>query len=144
MSPSQIAQNAERAEGIGASIARVEGLVNTKTNWIQFFAELQNSLTQTEDVWLDALSVQREISETGGKSSYEVVVEGQMLVRETASGDFDQSIISTRINALQSSFEGSQFILGSNSIKINWQSLRSGLNVLPFSINLVVDPAKPL
>lgn len=141
---SQIAQNAERAEGIGASIARVEGLVNTKTNWIQFFAELQNSLTQTEDVWLDALSVQREISETGGKSSYEVVVEGQMLVRETASGDFDQSIISTRINALQSSFEGSQFIVGSNSIKINWQSLRSGLNVLPFSINLVVDPAKPL
>ncbi len=140
----QIRENAERAEQLEQSIERVEGLVNSKTNWIQFFAELQKSLSQAEDVWLDELSVARS-NPANAEPSYEVVVEGQMLVRETASGDaIDQEVISRRIKSLQSSFEGSTFIVASKPPNINWNSLRSGLNVLPFTINLVVDPAKPL
>ena len=135
-----IRQNGERAIEIGQSIERVEGLVNSKTNWIQFFADLQDSLTQAEDVWLDTLFVER-----GGMSSYEVVVAGQMLVRETAGGNaFYRRVISKRINSLQASFEGSEFIVDSKPPSINWNSLRNGLNVLSFTINLVVDPAKPL
>ncbi|MFP4260748.1 MAG: pilus assembly protein PilM [Opitutales bacterium] len=141
----EIAGNTERAAEIGASIQRVEGLVNSKTNWIQFFAELQKSLSLVEDVWLDGLSVERELAAEGGEPTYEIVVSGQMLVRESAeTNSVDQSIISPRIKSLQSSFEGSEFILASKSPKINWQSLRNGFNVLPFTINLVVDPARPL
>jgi type IV pilus assembly protein PilM len=138
---SQILDNADKAVKISESIRRVEGLVNSKTNWIQFFAELQASLTNAEDVWLDSLEVQRD-----EKDSYVVVIEGQMLVRET-SGEtlgIDQEVISRRIKGMQSSFEESKFIASSRPPNINWSDLRNGLNVLTFSINLVVDTAKPL
>ena len=142
---SQIRGNTQRAVKISESIRRVEGLVNSKTNWIQFFAELQASLTKAEDVWLDSLEVQRGLLNKG-KASYEVVVEGQMLVRETADGTsgIDQEVISRRIKGMQSSFEDSKFIISSMPPNINWSDLRNGLNVLTFTINLVVDTAKPL
>jgi len=142
---SQILNNAEKAAKISESIRRVEGLVNSKTNWIQFFAQLQDSLTTTEDAWLDSLKVIRE-QPANGVATYEVVVEGQMLVRESANGtgDIDQDVLSRRIKSLQSSFENSEFIVSSKPPSINWSSLTNGLNVLPFTINLVVDTAKPL
>ncbi|HKK17942.1 MAG TPA: pilus assembly protein PilM, partial [Opitutales bacterium] len=90
----------ERARAIGEQIEQVKGLVNSKSNWIQFFAELQESLMQAEDVWLDDLSVEREqakAEETGDAANaeeagmekaptYEIVLKGQMLVRESAQG----------------------------------------------------------
>lgn len=142
---SVISENAEQAGQLSASIRQVEGLVNSKTNWIQFFAELQQSLALTEDAWLDALRVVRENPE-GGEASYEVVLQGQMLVRETVdgTGGIDEAVLSSRIRSLQSSFESSAFIVSSRPPNINWSSLRNGLNVLPFTINLVVDTSKPL
>jgi type IV pilus assembly protein PilM len=142
---SQILDNTNKAVEISESIRRVEGLVNSKTNWIQFFAELQTSLTKTEDVWLDSLEVQREQPDKG-EATYEVVLEGQMLVRETLAetGGIDQEVISRRIKRMQSSFEDSEFIVSSKPPNINWSDLRNGLNVLTFTINLVVDTLKPL
>ncbi|MBL6838894.1 MAG: pilus assembly protein PilM [Puniceicoccaceae bacterium] len=142
---SKILDNADQAQALSQSIRMVEGLMNSKTNWIQFFAELQQSLSTVEDTWLDSLAVLRE-NPKGGSPSYEVVLEGQMLVRETANGEgaIDQEVLSRRIKSLQSSFESSEFIVSSNPPAINWSSLRSGLNVLPFTINLVVDTSKPL
>ena len=141
----RIRANQEQAELIAQSIQRVEGLVDSKSNWIKFCAELQESLYQAQDVWLDKLNVVREQPE-GGAPSYEVVVEGQMLVRETADGavSIDQEALFRRIKSLQSSLEDSEFIVFSKSPVITWTSLRDGLNVLPFSLNLVVDTAKPL
>jgi type IV pilus assembly protein PilM len=134
----------EAANALGESIRRVEGLVDSKTNWIQFFATLQESLMAVEDVWLDDLAVERSGSGASG-ASYEIVLQGQMLVRESASGDtIDQEVLSRRIKSLQSSFESSEFVLSSKPPSINWNSLRNGLNVLPFSINLVVDTTKTL
>jgi type IV pilus assembly protein PilM len=142
---SQILDNTDKAVKISESIRRVEGLVNSKTNWIQFLAELQASLTKAEDVWLDSLEVQREMPYEG-EASYEVVIDGQMLVRETAggTGGIDQEVISRRIRGMQSSFEDSKFIISSKPPNINWSDLRNGLNVLTFTISLVVDTAKPL
>ncbi|NBB79420.1 MAG: pilus assembly protein PilM [Verrucomicrobia bacterium] len=140
-----ISENAERADNLSESIQRVEGLVNSKANWIQFFAELQESLALTEDAWVEALRVVRENPDVG-EPSYEVVLQGRMLVRETVNGTgaIDEEILSRRIRSLQSSFESSDFIVSSRSPNINWSSLRNGLNVLPFTINLVVDTSKPL
>ncbi len=69
-----------------------------------------------------------------------------MLVRESADAEstINEETLSRRIKSLQSSFEGSEFIVSSRSPVITWTSLREGLNVLPFSINLVVDAEKPL
>jgi len=140
-----IGENRQQAELAAQSIQRVEGLVNSKANWIQFFAELQNSLHDAKDVWLDQLKVVRD-KPVGGAPSYEVLVEGQMLVREARNGStgIDQEALFDRIKGLQSSFENSEFVVFSKSPVITWTSLRDGLNVLPFSINLVVDTAKPL
>ena len=141
----QIRENAARAEALGESIQRVEGLVNSKANWIRFFASLQESLSLAEDVWLDELQVLREAG-GDGEPSYEVALQGQMLVRETANEDntVDQATLSRRIKSLQTSFEDSTFVVDSRPPSIDWRSLRDGLNVLPFSINLVVDTSKPL
>ncbi|WP_269526776.1 pilus assembly protein PilM [Coraliomargarita parva] len=141
----QIFEYQEKAEALKASIQQVEGLVSTKTNWIQFFADLQESLALAKDVWLDGLKVQRFQPEKG-TASYEVVVEGQMLVRETANGaqSIDQNTLSRRIKSLQSSFEGSEFVKATKQPKISWNQLREGLNVLPFEITLEIDTAKPL
>ena len=141
----EIAMNMDEALVLSESIQMVEGLVNSKTNWIQFFAELQQSLATTEDAWLDSLVVKREKPEEG-PASYEVVVEGRMLVRESANGvgAVDQEVLSRRIKSLQTSFESSEFIVSSKPPSISWKSINKGLNVLPFTINLVVDTSKPL
>ncbi len=142
---SLILDNADKAKAISDKIRRVEGLVNSRTNWIQFFAELQESLAQAEDAWLDSLTVNRQKPENG-VATYEVILEGQMLVRESANdaGAVDQEVLSRRIKNLQASFETSEFVVSSKPPSISWRSLSQGLNVLPFSINLVVDTAKPL
>lgn len=130
----------ERAREIGESIEQVKGLVNSKANWIQFFAELQESLMQAEDAWLDDLAVVREQSESGDQTKFEIMLKGQMLVRETANEEgINRDVLTRRIKRLQSSFENSEFVDSSKPPNINWSSLRAGFNVLPFSINLVVD-----
>ena len=141
----QIQDFQAQAEVASQAIQRVEGLVNSKSNWIQFFAELQESLHLAEDVWLDKLNILREQS-ADGKSSYEVVVDGQLLVREAVNGaeNVDENALSDQLKSLRASFEDSEFIVSSHSPVITWTKLQEGLNVLPFSINLVVDPAKPL
>jgi type IV pilus assembly protein PilM len=140
----EITENSERAMQLGESIKRVEGLVNSKSNWIQFLAELQQGLTVAEDVWLDELNVLRE-QPTTGEPSYNVVLHGKMLVRDSVGAvGVNEAVLSSRIKSLQSSIEGSEFVVSSMPPVITWTSLRSGLNVLPFRIKLVVDTAKPL
>jgi len=135
----------QTAEASHQAIQQVKGLVNSKSNWIRFFAELQESLYQAEDVWLDTLNVIREQA-ADGTSSYEVVVEGELLVRESANGtdDIDEDALSNQIESLFTSFADSEFIVSSHSPDFTWAKLHEGLNVLPFSINLVVDTNKPL
>jgi hypothetical protein len=63
-----------------------------------------------------------------------------MLVRESVDAQrVNQKILSHRINSLQSSFTQSKFIASAKSPMITWTSLRAGLNVLPFRLNLIVD-----
>lgn len=147
---SGIAAAQDQALAVSESIEKVKGLVNSKSNWIQFFAELQESLMQAEDVWLDDLNVIREAAAQGSDAApaapaFVIELKGQMLVRETANGgDIDRDTLTRRIKVLQSSFETSEFIDTSRAPMINWESINKGLNLLPFTINLVVDSSKTL
>ena len=138
---SAIERNAQTARAINESIQQVEGLVQSKSNWIQFFAELQESLTSAEDVWLDRLDVDRR--DVDGVPSYDVTLRGQMLVRESADS-IDRKVLTRRIKGLRSNLEASEFIVSSKPPAIKWTMLSEGLQVLPFSIKLTVDTAKPL
>ena len=141
----EIRRYQEKSEALSQSIKRVEGLVNSKSNWIRFFADLQKSLHQAEDVWIDSLDVSRNKAE-GNESSYEVVLQGRLLVREAVNGldNIDEDALSGQIKSLRASFENSEFIISSHSPVVVFTNLNKGLFVLPFSINLVVDPTKPL
>ena len=158
-----IASNRQQAEAISLSISQVEGLMETKTNWIQFFADLQDSIYSAKDVWIDDLTVSRpeqvedeyadeyayddsyadEYADEAEDLEYEVVVKGKMLVRETAD-QINQDVLANRIKQLQSSFEDSNFVVASKPPKIIWKYLSDGLRVLPFEINLIINSEKPL
>ena len=158
-----IASNRQQAEAISLSISQVEGLMVTKTNWIQFFADLQDSIYSAKDVWVDDLTVSRpeqiedeyadeyayddsyadEYADEAEEIEYEVVVKGKMLVRETAD-QINQDVLANRIKQLRSSFEDSNFVVASKPPKIIWKYLSDGLRVLPFEINLIINSEKPL
>ena len=143
----ELSESAKRLQG---DIRRVEGLIQSKGNWIQFCAELQLSLTEVEDVWLDELSVVRtqpSVQSVAGDSSYSITLSGEMLVRESIddrAGGVDRALLTRRIKQLQSSFISSEFVTEAKQPVIRWTKLNNGLNVLPFSINLSVDTTKPL
>ena len=143
----ELSESAKRLQG---DIRRVEGLIQSKGNWIQFCAELQLSLTEVEDVWLDELSVVRtqpDVQSPAGDSSYSITLSGEMLVRESidaGAGGVDRALLTRRIKQLQSSFSASKFVIEAKQPVIRWTKLNNGLNVLPFLVNLSVDTTKPL
>ena len=156
-----IEENQAKAKTLSQSIGQVEGLVETKTNWIQFFADIQESIYNAKDVWIDDLTVIRqnadedpfedvygysdyeELDEVTGLPEYEVVVRGKMLVRQSAA-DINQDVLADRIKQIKASFEDSNFVVASKQPKISWKYLSDGLRVLPFEINLIIDTEKPL
>lgn len=156
-----ISENEAKARILSQSISQVEGLVDTKTNWIQFFADLQESIYSAKDVWIDDLTVVRqsanddpfeddygysdyeESEEDSDIPDYEVVVKGKMLVRQPAD-QINQDVLADRIKQIKSSFEESSFVVSSNQPKISWKYLSDGLRVLPFEINLIINTEKPL
>jgi type IV pilus assembly protein PilM len=156
-----IGENQAKAKMLSQSISQVEGLVETKTNWIQFFADIQESIYDAKDVWIDDLTVIRqnededpfedaygysdyeESDEVADVPDYEVVVKGKMLVRQSAS-EINQDVLADRIKQIKASFEDSNFVVASKQPKISWKYLSDGLRVLPFEINLIIDTEKPL
>ena len=154
-------KNDDKAKILINSISQVEGLVETKTNWIHFFADIQKSIYKAKDVWIDDLTVERksfsddpfedeygysDFSEAENESEipdYEVVVKGKMLVRESAN-DINQDVLANRIKEIKASFENSDFVTTAKQPKISWKYLTDGLRVLPFEINLIIDTEKPL
>jgi type IV pilus assembly protein PilM len=138
-----ILEQKEEARTVRSTIERIEGLANSQSNWIEFMSELQESLTRTEDVWLDELRVNRQIGE---QASYSVSLRGRMLIRETVGGstDVDEDRLARRIQSLIDSFVESRFVQSAGAPNISWTSIAEGLNVLPFSIDLQIDPSMPL
>lgn len=140
-----IAAAAEQAQAVSDSIEQVKGLVSSKSNWIRFFATLQDSLMQIQDAWLDELSVKRVQQASDQARTFEVILKGQLLVRESISeGNLQEEVLTRRIRLLVSSFEDSEYIDTSKPPSINFESLRKGFNVLPFSVSLMVDASKSL
>lgn len=52
-------QNIAQIEEAKKQIGALRGAYDTKANWINFFAELQERLVKIEDVWLDRVQVER-------------------------------------------------------------------------------------
>lgn len=137
----QLADYTAQASVFQKALQDVQHVVGAKYNWIELMADLQAGLHAIEDVWLDHLRIMRTADADGQSTgNYELILRGKMLVRESVEGQrVNQKVLSSRINSLQSSFTRSKFIASAKSPIITWTSLRAGLNVLPFRLNLIVD-----
>jgi type IV pilus assembly protein PilM len=136
----QIAESTAEAVVYQKALQDVQHVVGSKYNWIQLIADLQAGLNAIEDVWLDHLKIVRTDTADQNTSNFELVLRGKMLVRESVGARrVNQKLLTERINSLQSSFTQSKFVASAKSPVITWTSLRAGLNVLPFRLNLIVD-----
>jgi type IV pilus assembly protein PilM len=152
-------ENIRQIEEAKKQITAYRAAYDTKTNWINFFSDLQNRLVKIEDVWLDKLQVVRlPLPEPGleapppdpapAADGSTPVPSGPPL-RLTLSGRLldvsnPQSKVSAeasqRVRQLLASFAGSQFIASVENEKFD--NRQNGL--LQFDFTLVINPKKTL
>lgn len=159
---SRIGENQRALEEAKADILGVQSLAESKNNWINFFSDLQNRLSQVEDVWLESLNVIRAgPSNSGGGGLFgaqnteetpEMNSDGspsKPVLRLQLSGRLIDrnnpvSLVSTdsyeRVRSLLASFVDSQFI--SAVERESFDATNPG--ILRFDFILVIDPARPL
>jgi type IV pilus assembly protein PilM len=154
------AANLDRIETIQKEIAAIQGLVESKSNWINFFTDLQERLVQVEDVWLEKLQVLRPGPNDaapasggglfGSKPAADGVstpaapvlrlnLSGRLLDRANPVSRVSQESF-IRVKSLLSSFADSQFIDSVERETFN----PNQPGILSFDFILVVDPKKPL
>jgi len=150
--------NLAKIEDARKQIAALQGAVETKSNWIDFFSDLQTRLVKIEDVWLDRLQVVRPApgDTAAGEPAAAPPAGGSAPARPagaplklTLSGRLldvanPQSKVSPeareRVKQLLASFAGSQFIASVENEKFD--NSQNGL--LRFDFTLVINPKKPL
>ncbi len=150
-------RNLEKIEVIKKEIGAIQGLVESKSNWINFFTDLQERLYKVEDVWLEKLQVLRPLVEEtvapaasfGGEAPEASVTPAASVIRLNLSGRLldranPVSKVSpeslNRVRSLLASFADSQFILSVEKETFNTNQP----GILSFDFILVVDPKKPL
>lgn len=143
---SDIRQVLEQIDRRRGQISALSGLVNSKHNWIQFFADLQESLFDVGDVWLDSLEIERAT----GPGQAMMEVKGRMLLREGDSdivaeyGEVDpqlESLLSQRIQALSERFTDSEFFDPERraGVRLNFENIREGSPLLLFTLELPIS-----
>lgn len=150
-------RNLEKIEVIKKEIGAIQGLVESKSNWINFFTDLQERLFKVEDVWLEKLQVLRPLAGEvvaspaafGGPAADATVTPSASVLRLNLSGRLldranPVSRVSpeslNRVRSLLASFADSQFILSVEKETFNTNQP----GILSFDFILVVDPKKPL
>jgi type IV pilus assembly protein PilM len=164
------AENLRLIEEATKQITALRGAYETKANWINFFADLQERLIKVEDVWLDKLQVVRPpppepgsvVADAPPPPENPPPAEGAQAaapvappvpkgppLRLTLSGRLldisnPQSKVSSqstqRVKELLASFTGSQFITAVENERFD--NSQNGL--LRFDFTLVINPKKTL
>ena len=156
----QILDLQNESRELSEKIKKLETFVNTRYNWINFFADLQKRLVEVEDAWFDKLDVTREkIESSGSKSSenqseldaliqpqnieYKLNIEGKMLLRASGTNELtlDKQVASKRVRKLINGITESEFI---KEVEGQPSFDTSNPRVLKFNFTLVVNNKKPL
>jgi len=153
-------RNIQKIETLKTEITAIQGLVESKSNWINFFTDLQARLVKVEDVWLEKLQVLRPApgdlpaqipggpfgapaEPVEGEAPLAPVLRlnlsGRLLDRANPTSKVSQESLN-RVRSLLASFADSQFI--SSVEKETFNTNQPG--ILSFDFILVVDPKKPL
>lgn len=135
-------ENKETVKSLTAKISGLEGLAESKSNWINLFIDLEKRLMEQKDVWLDNLKVVRSVDDKG-KSIYKLELTGRLLIREVNKDNptvYDNDKATSRINALLNAFKDSEFITAFEDVKTDPTQPR----ILKFDFTLIVNPDKPI
>lgn len=131
----QIVDLQGEAKGLSASVASLEGLVNSRANWIQFFADIQTRLEQVKDVWLEELHLD-------ANRPNHMAISGRLLLRDYNPERPDESATAgyARVNTLLQSLTSSEFV---NSVG---EQVFDSTNprILGFKFVLTLNADKPL
>ena len=141
-------------------IKKLEGLVNSKYNWIIFFQDVEASLQRVKDVWLEDLRIDRTENKSYVQSEdsdkptlvvqkeQKVKLSGRMLLRvgdeDGSSGKITEDLILQRIIQLKDGIEDSEFVQPGATYEIFYKDFDEGLNILRFTFDLTINPDKPL
>ncbi|MBL4575190.1 MAG: pilus assembly protein PilM [Opitutaceae bacterium] len=152
----QIRMNLAAIEESKDQMNAIKGLVETKSNWINFFSDLQERLVNVEDVWLEKVQVIRGSGPSTLASSFlgglektksnsdesralRLNLTGRLLDKDHPVSRVSQDSYN-RVKQLLVSFEDSQFIVSVENERFD--NRQPG--VLKFDFILVVNPRKPL
>jgi type IV pilus assembly protein PilM len=134
-------------------VKNIRGLVESKSNWINFLTDLQTRLVKVEDVWLDGIKVERMVevdpaaqaSTTPGspaaaaKPVLKLAMTGRLLDKKNPTSHVSHEA-ENRVKELIDSFTQDPFIKGQENPSFN--SDEPG--ILRFNFTLVVNPDHPL
>ena len=107
------AANLARLEQLHRQITTMEGLVEAKSNWVIFLADLQRRLASVEDVWLDQISAERPPTPSAANAALgptlQLTLRGRLLdlrhpISKVSPNSYD------RVKQLLTSFAGSPFV----------------------------------
>ena len=154
------AENLAQLEKARAEIDALHDLVETKSNWINFFTDLQDRLVSVNDVWLEKLQVMRPTvvapkpAASGGlfggaprdEEAKPAVVEplrlsvsGRLLDRANPVSRVSQDSYD-RVKSLLGSFVDSTYIVAVENERFDANTP----GILQFEFILVVNPDQPL
>ena len=132
--------NLARLAAAKQEVAALQGLAETKSNWINFFADLQARLGSVDDVWLEKLAVAREAGEAGAApGGIRLKLSGRLLDRNNPISRVSPDSYE-RVKRLLASFGASRFIASVENERFD----NSQPGILRFDFTLVVNPQRPL
>ncbi|MBR6389263.1 MAG: pilus assembly protein PilM [Opitutales bacterium] len=135
-------QKKQQAEALSLKIKDLDELAKSKSNWINLFAEFENSLFNAQDVWLDDLKVIRTKT-ADGKPDYRLQFSGRMLLRDVEPDKpYDSTAAIKKINALVANLSKSSFI--ERIVDVNTNPDGSNQRILKFNFTSIVKPDKPI
>jgi type IV pilus assembly protein PilM len=155
----QINDQGSQAVQLRAEIGQFEGLVNSRSNWILFFSDLQKIMVNVKDVWLDELKIVREQppapppgpgqqrgSVPPPPPTYKLEITGRMLLRDfdpNNPGSFQQDAATKRVQDLLKNFTTQTPFVKSvdQDMKLDFTTDR---RLVQFACTLEIDPTKPL
>ncbi|MEO0794508.1 MAG: pilus assembly protein PilM [Verrucomicrobiota bacterium] len=132
---SEIMSLTDEAKKIKTDIANLEDLVNSRSNWINFFADLQQRLQSVQDVWLEDLKLDRD-------STGNLQISGRMLIKDwdEENPGVSNGRASSRVNQMLTQFEASEFVKKVGDRKFDTNNPR----ILQFQFSLEINPERPL
>lgn len=139
----KLVENEAKVKSIKSKIEGLEGLANSKSNWINLFIDIERRLMEQKDIWLDNLKVVRSIDEKTKKQEYRLELTGRFLIREFDENNpdaYDNRKAVAKINDMIKSLTDSLFLKSYEKVTTDPTNPR----IMKFSFVLVVNPDKPI